>query len=162
MFPAREPNTVLISNGFAAMGFALPAAVAARLVLAPRHRVVAVMGDGGFLMNVQELETAHRLGLGFAVLVWSDSAYGVIEWHQKRAFGEGRTAGTRFDNPDLVALARSFGCEGVRVGTPDSLMPILRTALDAPGITVVEIPIDYRENPKLALSLADLTGTPAR
>ncbi len=162
MFPAREPNTVLISNGFAAMGFALPAAIAARLVLPREHKVIAVMGDGGFLMNVQELETAHRLGLGFLVLVWSDSAYGVIEWHQERAFGEGRIAGTRFGNPDIVALARSFGCDGVRVESAESLGGILRSALVAPGITVVEVPIDYRDNPKLALSLAELTGTPAR
>ena len=107
---AREPDTVLISNGFAAMGFGLPAAMAAALVGRGRGKVVCVTGDGGFLMNVQELETAKRLRLPFVVLVWSDGGYGLIEMHQRRKFGH--VAGTRFDNPDLVALARAFGVDG--------------------------------------------------
>ena len=94
---AREPNTVLISNGFAAMGFGLPATIAAALARRGRSKVVCISGDGGFLMNVQELETARRLGLPFVILVWSDGGYGLIEMHQRRKFG--RIAGTRFDNP---------------------------------------------------------------
>src|SRR2546428_14156456 len=121
--PAHEPNTVLISNGAAAMGFAVPAAVAARMVLPKDRRVVTISGDGGFLMNVQELETAKRLGLAIVNIVWSDSAYGVIEVHQGRKFG--RLAGTKFDNPDWVALAGSFGLPGVRVGAADPGTPAL-------------------------------------
>ena len=114
LWPAHQPNTVLISNGAAAMGFAVPAAIAATLVLPRDRHVVTISGDGGFLMNVQELETAKRLGLAIVNLVWTDSAYGVIEMHQMRKFG--RLAGTKFTNPDLVALAESFGLAGLRVG----------------------------------------------
>ena len=148
---AREPNTVLISNGFAAMGFGLPASIAAALAGRGRHRVVCISGDGGFLMNVQELETAKRLRLPFVVLVWSDGGYGLIEMHQRRQFG--RVAGTRFDNPDFVALARSFGVEGVRVERAGDLPGVLARALAASGPVVVDIPIDYAENEKLGVDL---------
>jgi acetolactate synthase-1/2/3 large subunit len=113
--------------------------------------VVAVCGDGGFLMNVQELETARRLGLPFVVLVWRDSAYGLIEMHQRSRYK--RVSGTRFDNPDLVALARAFGVEGLRVERADELPAVLRRALDARGPVVVDIPIDYGENDKLGTDL---------
>jgi acetolactate synthase-1/2/3 large subunit len=154
MWQAHEPNTVLISNGAAAMGFAVPAAVAARMVLPSNRRVVTISGDGGFLMNVQELETAKRLGLATVNIVWSDSAYGVIEVHQQRKFGH--LAGTKFTNPDLVALAESFGIAGMRVGSADELTPTLRRALDLDIPSVVEIPIDYRENEKFSMNLVDL------
>ena len=121
LWPARQPNTVLISNGAAAMGFAVPAAIAAKLVLPRERHVVTISGDGGFLMNVQELETAKRLGLAIVNLVWTDSAFGVIELHQMRKFG--RLAGTKFTNPDLVALAESFGLAGLRVESADELVP---------------------------------------
>ncbi len=148
---AREPNTVLISNGFAAMGFALPAAIAASVATRGEKKVVAIAGDGGFLMNVQELETAKRLGLPFVVLVWSDGGYGLIEMHQRRKYG--RVAGTRFENPDLVALAQAFGVEGLRVERAGDFLPILRRALAASGPVVVDIPIDYGENAKLGMDL---------
>ena len=151
---AREPNTVLISNGFAAMGFGLPAACAAALAARGRHRVVCISGDGGFLMNVQELETAKRLGLPFVVLVWSDGGYGLIEMHQKRKYG--RIAGTRFDNPDFVALAHSFGVEGLRAEKAGDVKPLLAKALQHPGPVVLDIPIDYAENDKLAVDLWQL------
>ncbi len=154
LWPAHEPNTVLISNGAAAMGFALPAAVAARMVLPKDRRVVTISGDGGFLMNVQELETAKRLGLAIVNIVWSDNAYGVIEVHQQRKFGH--LAGTKFTNPDLVMLAESFGIAGMRVSSADELMPTLRRALELDIPSVVEIPIDYRENRKFSMNLADL------
>jgi acetolactate synthase-1/2/3 large subunit len=151
---AREPNTVLISNGFAAMGFGLPATIAATLARRGRSKVVCICGDGGFLMNVQELETAHRLGLPFVVLVWSDGGYGLIEMHQRRKFG--RIAGTRFDNPDLVALARSFGVEGFRAEKAGDVKPLLARALRHPGPVVIDVPIDYGENDKLAVDLWQL------
>ena len=151
---AREPNTVLISNGFAAMGFGLPASIAAALVHRGRNKVVCITGDGGFLMNLQELETARRLGLPFVVLVWTDGGYGLIEMHQRRKFG--RIAGTRFDNPDLVALARSFGVEGLRAEKAGDVKPLLARALRHPGPVVVDIPIDYAENDKLAVDLWQL------
>lgn len=151
---AREPNTVLISNGFAAMGFGLPAAIAATLARRGRGKVVCITGDGGFLMNVQELETARRLGLPFVVIVWSDGGYGLIEMHQRRKFG--RIAGTRFDNPQFVALARSFGIEGLRVDRAGDVKPLLAKALRHPGPVVVDIPIDYAENDKLAVDLWQL------
>lgn len=151
---AREPNTVLISNGFAAMGFGLPASIAAALVHRGRSKVVCITGDGGFLMNLQELETARRLGLPFVVLVWTDGGYGLIEMHQRRKFG--RIAGTRFDNPDLVALARSFGVEGLRAEKAGDVKPLLARALRHPGPVVVDIPIDYVENDKLAVDLWQL------
>ncbi len=151
LWEAHEPNTVLISNGFAAMGFALPAAVAGALALRGRRRVVAICGDGGFLMNVQELETARRLGLPFVVLVWTDGAYGLIEMHQRTRYK--RVSGTRFDNPDLVMLARSFGLEGLRVQRAAELPAILRRALAARGPVIVDVPIDYSENDKLGIDL---------
>jgi acetolactate synthase-1/2/3 large subunit len=154
LWPAHEPNTVLISNGAAAMGFALPAAVAAAMVLPKHRRVVTISGDGGFLMNVQELETAKRLGLAIVNIVWSDNAFGVIEVHQQRKFGH--LAGTKFTNPDLVMLAESFGIAGMRVTSADELMPTLRRALELDVPSVVEIPIDYRENRKFSMNLADL------
>ena len=148
---AREPNTVLISNGFAAMGFGLPAAMAAALVGRGRGKVVCITGDGGFLMNVQELETAKRLRLPFVILVWRDEGYGLIEMHQRRKFGH--VAGTRFDNPDLVGLAHAFGIDGVRVERAGDLPAILAKALASSGPVVVDIPIDYGENDKLGIDL---------
>ncbi len=148
---AREPNTTLISNGFAAMGFGLPAAIAAALAAKESRRVVAICGDAGFMMSMAELETAKRLKLPLVVLIWSDKALGLIEMHQNRRYG--RTMGTRFDNPDFVALARSFGVEGHRVERAGQLPGILAKALRARGPVVVEIPIDYRENEKLGIDL---------
>jgi acetolactate synthase I/II/III large subunit len=159
LWPTHEPNTVLISNGAAAMGFAVPAAVAARLVLPRDRRVVTISGDGGFLMNCQELETAKRLGLATVNIVWTDSAYGVIELHQERRFGH--LAGTKFTNPDLVGLAESFGIAGMRVGSADELVPTLRRALDLDVPSVVEIPIDYRENAGFSRNLVELSQASA-
>ena len=154
LWPAHQPNTVLISNGAAAMGFAVPAAIAAKLVLPQERHVVTISGDGGFLMNVQELETAKRLGLAIVNLVWTDSAFGVIELHQMRKFG--RLAGTKFTNPDLVALAESFGLPGLRVESADELEPTLRRAFELDTSCVVEIPIDYRENARFSERIGDI------
>jgi len=112
---------------------------------------IAICGDGGFLMNVQELETAHRLGLPFVVLVWTDGGYGLIEMHQRRKFH--KVAGTRFDNPDFVQLAQAFGCEGLRVERAGQLPGVLAQALAARGPVIVDIPVDYAENEKLGIDL---------
>ncbi len=149
-----EPNTVLMSNGFAAMGFGLPAAIAAALTVRGAKKVAAIVGDGGFLMNVGELETAKRLGHPLVVLIWSDGSYGLIEMHQRRKFGH--VTGTRFTNPDFVALAHAFGLQGFRVERAGELTPVLREAFAAPGPVIVDIPIDYRENDKLGIDLWQL------
>ena len=106
-------------------------------------------------MNFQELETAKRLRLPIVNIVWTDSAYGVIEMHQERKFG--RLAGTKFDNPDLVGLAEAFGLAGLRVESADQVTPVLRKALELDIPSVVEIPIDYRENVRFSQRLADLS-----
>jgi acetolactate synthase-1/2/3 large subunit len=144
---ARGPNTVIISNGFASMGIGLPGAIAAKLAR-PERRVVTVVGDGAVLMNIQELETAVRLGVAFVILVFRDDGYGVIRWKQQRQFG--RTAGVDFGNPDFVALARAFGCEGVRLTAAKELRPALAGALAARVPVVIDCPVDYRENDRLA------------
>ena len=148
---ATEPNTVLISNGFAAMGFGLPAAIAGALASRGQRRVVSVNGDGGFLMSVHELETARRLGLPLVCLIWSDGGFGLIEMHQRRKFG--RVSGTRFDNPDFVALAEAFGVPGLRVTKAGELRATLQKAFAIDGPVVVDIPIDYTENEKLGIDL---------
>ena len=140
MFPAHEPNTVLIANGLAGMGIALPTAIAAKLVR-PECRVVTVNGDGGFLMNVQELETAMRLRTPIVNLVWENAQYGSIVWKQDKRFG--RHFGTDFTNPDFVRLADAFGMPAWRCEGVDDLGRHLRhaLALDVPSLIVV--PIDY-------------------
>jgi acetolactate synthase-1/2/3 large subunit len=151
-FPAYEPNTVLISNGYAAMGFALPAAIAAKLVH-PERKVVAVSGDGGFLMNCQELETACRLGLGIVNVIFRDGGYNLIQWKQQTHLG--RESGVKFGNPDFVALAAAFGAKGYRADSARALGPILADALAHPGPSIVDVPVDY-ENAKLTAGLGQL------
>ena len=146
MFPCEAPNTCLISNGFASMGIGLPGAIAAKLAF-PVRRVLAVCGDGGFLMNVQELETAVRLRVPVVALVWRDDGYGVIRWNQLVKFG--RTTSVDFGNPDLVALAQSFGAVGLRVSHPTELRPCLAEAFQAERPAVIDCPVDYAENLRL-------------
>lgn len=146
LYQALAPNTVIISNGYAAMGIALPGALAAKL-LHPERRVLAVSGDGGFLMNCQELETAVRLNLPVVVLIFRDDGYGVIRWKQLHRYG--RESGVAFGNPDFVKLAESFGCRGLRVEAADELVPALEEAFAGRGPCVVDVPVDYRENMKL-------------
>jgi acetolactate synthase-1/2/3 large subunit len=152
-FPAYEPNRVLISNGLAAMGIALPAAVAAKLVH-PELNVVAVSGDGGFLMNLQELETARRLGLAVVNVIFRDGGYNLIQWKQRSRLG--RESGVAFTNPDFVALAQAFGAKGYRVESARDLRPALTEALAWPGPSIVDVPVDYSENPKLTARLGQL------
>ncbi len=156
LYAAYEPNTVIISNGFAAMGISLPGAIAAKLVH-PERRVVALCGDGGFLMNSQELETAQRIGANITVVVWRDDGYGLIDWKQRNAFG--RPFGVEFGNPDLVAYARSFGLAAWRPASASDLYPTLMRALEHDGPSLVEVPIDYRENLRLTERLGALSSS---
>ena len=128
------------------MGIGLPGAIAAKLVF-PERGVVTVTGDGGFLMNVQELETATRLGLPLVVLIFRDDGYGSIRWKQAQRFP--RTAGVEFGNPDFVRLADAFGCRGFRVESAAELAPILKEAPAPPGPAGIDCPVDYRENDRL-------------
>jgi acetolactate synthase-1/2/3 large subunit len=153
MFPCEVPNSCIISNGFAAMGIAVPGAIAAKL-LYPERRVIAATGDGGFLMNSQELETAVRLGLPLVILVWRDDGYGVIRWKQQMRFG--RTSSVDFGNPDLVRYASSFGAVGYRVTEPSELRPILVDALNSKVPAVIDCPVDYSENLRLTERLKSL------
>ncbi|MDQ2807192.1 MAG: acetolactate synthase large subunit [Chloroflexota bacterium] len=146
LYPAVKPNTVVISNGFATMGIAVPGGLAAKLAR-PTRKVVAVSGDGGFLMNSQELETARRLRLPYVNVVWTDGRYGVIELHQQRRFG--RTFGVEFTSPDLVQYASAFGIPAWRVTQPDEFGPLLRRALEMDTPTLIEVPVDHTENLKL-------------
>jgi acetolactate synthase I/II/III large subunit len=140
MFPAHEPNTVLIANGLAGMGFALPSAIAAKLVH-PDRRVVTVSGDGGFLMNCQELETAMRLRTPIVNLVWENRQFGSIVWKQDKRFGE--HFGTDFTNPDFVRLAEAFGMPAFRCEAVDDLGRHLRHALGLDLPSLIVVPIDY-------------------
>lgn len=143
-FPATRPNTVVIANGLASMGIAVPGAVAAKLVH-PDRKVVAVSGDGGFLMNSQELETAKRLGTAFVTVVLVDGRYGVIALNQRRRFGQ--TYGVDFENPDLVQYAASFGIPGFLVESASGFLPALRRALDCDLPSVVAVPVDSSHSP---------------
>jgi acetolactate synthase-1/2/3 large subunit len=140
MFPAHEPNTVLIANGLAGMGFALPCAVAAKLVH-PERRVVTVSGDGGFLMNCQELETAKRLGTAIVNVVWENCQYGSIVWKQDKKFG--RHFGVDFTNPDFVKLADAFGLPAWRCESVGDFGKHLRHALSLDVPSLIVLPIDY-------------------
>ncbi|MEK6808052.1 MAG: thiamine pyrophosphate-dependent enzyme, partial [Nanoarchaeota archaeon] len=151
MFKAIEPNTVIISNGFAAMGIAIPGAVAAKIAM-PKKRVIAVTGDGGFLMNAQEIETAKRLGLAIVILVFNDQRYGLTEWkqvlHLKKSFGQ------RFTNPDFIKFAESFGAVGFKVKSANELLPTLNKALATNNVVIIDVPIDFEENFRLSEKLS--------
>jgi acetolactate synthase-1/2/3 large subunit len=140
MFPAHEPGTVLIANGLAGMGFALPSAIAAKLVH-PERKVVAIAGDGGFLMNVQELETAMRLKTPVVSIVWENGQFGSIVWKQDKKFGA--HFGTDFTNPDFVALAGSFGMPAWRCEAANDLGRHLAHALTLDVPSLIVVPIDY-------------------
>ena len=154
-YHCNEPNTCLIPNGFCSMGFALPGAIAAALVY-PEQKVLGIAGDAGFLMNVQEMETAKRLGVDLTMLVWEDHEYGLIAWKQDNEFG--RHTDLTFGNPEWMGLAASFGWHGHRVEDSADLKATLETALDESGPSVVVIPIDYRENPILTQKLGEITA----
>ncbi len=138
-----RPNTCLIPNGFCSMGFALPAAIGAQMVC-PGRKVLAICGDGGFLMNLQELETAVRLGLKPVIMIWEDKGYGLIKWKQEIHFH--KHTKVNFNNPDFVRLAESFGCQGLRVENAVDLKPALEKAFQAGCPALLAVQVDYREN----------------
>ncbi len=149
-----KPNTCIISNGFAAMGIAIPGALAAKLV-APQQQVVAVTGDGGFMMNCQELETALRIGTPFVTIIFNDGGYGLIEWKQQNHLG--KSAFVKFGNPDFVKFAESMGLKGYRLESTADFIPILKTALAQTVPSVIDCPVDYRENLRFTQKAGELS-----
>ena len=154
-FHCHEPNTCLIPNGFCSMGFALPGAISAALVH-PDREILAICGDGGVMMNVQEMETAKRLGVKLTVLVWEDGGYGLISWKQEAEFD--RHTQLSFGNPDWLQLASAFGWNGHHVTRAEDFAGVLRTALDEDGPSLVVAPVDYRENMKLTERLGEIVS----
>jgi acetolactate synthase-1/2/3 large subunit len=150
LYPTYAPNTCLTSNGLSAMAFGLPGAIGAKLA-APARRVLAAVGDGAFLMNSQEIETALRERIPLTVLIWQDDAYGLISWKMEMEIGH--EVATRFGNPDFVAYAESFGARGYRVTSAGDLLPMLTEALAADTVSVIACPVDYSENLRLTAEL---------
>src|SRR6201994_249291 len=142
-YRTRVANTLLLDNALATMGAGLPSAMAASM-LYPNRRVLAVCGDGGFMMNSQEMETAVRLGLNLVVIILNDSAYGMIRW--KQAVDGFEDFGMRFGNPDFVRYANAYGAQGHRAGATSELIPTLEAAFKQGGVHLVAVPIDYSEN----------------
>ena len=142
-YRTRVANTLLLDNALAAMGAGLPSAIMAALLF-PERRVLAVCGDGGFMMNSQEMETAVRLGVHLAVLILEDHAYGMIRW--KQAVEGFADWGMTFGNPDFIEYAQAYGATGHRVEAADELIPTLEAAFQAGGVHLVAVPIDYSEN----------------
>ena len=153
-YQCDEPNTCLISNGFCSMGFAMPGAMAAKVTY-PERRVLAICGDAGGLMNIQDLETAKRLGLNFVMMIWEDHEYGLIKWKQQTHFGD--HSDLAFSNPDWVKLAEAFGCKGVRCDDSSRLTAALEEAFSADSPAILALPIDYRENLELTKRLGEIT-----
>jgi len=145
-YKAYHPNTVLLDNCLATMGAGLASAMAAKIA-SPSCKVMAICGDGGFMMNCQDLETAVRLKLDLAVLILRDNAYGMIEW--KQAGMDFPSFGLDFGNPDFVAFAESFGARGFRVESSDTLLETLENALKIPGVKIIDCPVDYSWNDRL-------------
>ncbi|MEM6960149.1 MAG: acetolactate synthase large subunit [Myxococcota bacterium] len=145
-YRASEPNTVLLDNALATMGAGLPAAIGAKIVH-PKRKVVAICGDGGFMMNSQEMETAVRLRQDLVVMVLRDNSYGMIKWKQ---LGMGfEDYGLDFGNPDFVAYANAYGAKGHRVSASGELVPMMQRAFDEGGVHLIEVPVDYSENEKV-------------
>lgn len=156
LYPTYRRNTCLISNGLSTMGFALPGAIGVRLAR-PEAKVLAVVGDGAFLMNSQEIETAVRERIPLVVLIWEDGGYGLIEWKMDLELGEHYYV--KFGNPDVVSYAQSFGAKGYRVTSAEELLPTLKAALADDGVSLISCPVDYSENLRLTDRLGQLDGT---
>ncbi|MGI9345810.1 MAG: acetolactate synthase large subunit [Gammaproteobacteria bacterium] len=156
-YQCHEPNTCLVPNGFCSMGIALPGAIGASLVH-PDRKILSLSGDAGFLMNVQEMETAKRLGSNIVSMIWEDHEYGLIAWKQQNEFG--KHTHLKFGNPDWLKLAESFGWHGHVVPRSRDLQDVLRKAFAEEGPSLVVVPIDYRENMKLTKELGELTAQP--
>src|SRR5271165_5047968 len=154
LYPTYTPLTCLISNGLSTMAFSLPGAMGAKLAR-PEAKVLAVMGDGSFLMNSQEIETAIRERIPLVVLIWVDNAYGLIKWKMDLELGHHRDVD--FNNPDFVRYAESFGATGYKITAADQLLPTLKKALAANGVSVIACPVDHAKNMKLTDKLGALT-----
>lgn len=152
-YQCHEPNTCLIPNGFCSMGFALPGAIAAAMVY-PDRRILGIAGDGGFLMNVQEMETAKRLNLNFVMMVWEDGGYGLIKWKQTNEFDH--HTDLSFGNPDWKQLAAAFGWNGHYINNSADVAAGLEAAFNEEGPSLVVVPIDYGENIALTERLGDM------
>ncbi|MCQ2101312.1 MAG: acetolactate synthase large subunit [Fibrobacter sp.] len=148
-----HPNTCIISNGFATMGIAVPGAIAAKL-LNPEKKVLAVTGDGGFMMNSQELETAYREHIPFVTLVFTDGNYGLIKWKQEERYGD--SYAISFTNPDFVKYAESMHLKGYRIERTEDLIPTLREAFEQDVPSIIECPVDYAANMELTEHLKNL------
>ena len=153
MYQAERPNTCIISNGFASMGIAVPGAVAAKLEN-PDKSIIAVTGDAGFMMNSQEIETALRIGTAIIIIIWTDSQYGLIRWHQMRHFG--RPSNIDFKNPDFIKYAESFGAKAYCVESANGLIPTIKQAIADNTVVIIDCPVDYSENMKLTEQLGEL------
>jgi acetolactate synthase-1/2/3 large subunit len=153
LYPTYEPNTCLISNGLSTMAWTLPGAIAAKIAR-PDAKILVATGDGSFLMNSQEIETALRLKTPMVILIWDDNAYGLISW--KMDLEIGHNVDTRFRNPDFVAYAESFGAKGYRITSATELLPTLRAALDDDTVSVIACPVAYSANSDLIASLGEL------
>lgn len=153
MYQAERPNTCIISNGFASMGIGVPGAIAAKLAK-PDVTALTVTGDAGFMMNSQEIETALRFNIPIIILIWTDSEYGLIKWHQLRRFG--RDTNISFSNPDFVQYAESFGAKGYRIDKAEDLIPTIKQAKLDNTVVVIDCPVDYSENMKLTEKLGKL------
>ncbi len=153
LYPTYEPNTCLISNGLSTMAWTVPGAIAAKIAR-PTANVLVATGDGAFLMNSQEIETALRVRTPMVILIWDDNAYGLISW--KMDLEIGHNVETRFGNPDFVAYAESFGAKGYRISSAEELLPTLRAALEADTVSVIACPVDYSANSDLIASLGEL------
>ena len=145
-YRAARPNTVLLDNALATMGAGLPSAMAAKMVY-PDRPVLAICGDGGFMMNSQELETAVRLGLNLSILILRDDAYGMIKWKQSNMGFD--NWGLDYGNPDFVKYAESYGAKGHRVESTDQLLPLLKQCQQEPGVHLIDMPVDYSENDRI-------------
>ncbi|OBA60369.1 acetolactate synthase [Mycobacterium sp. 1100029.7] len=156
LYPTYERNTCLISNGLSTMAFALPGALGVKLAR-PESKVLAVVGDGAFLMNSQEIETAVREKIPLVVLIWEDGGYGLIEWKMDLELGSHYYV--KFGNPDIVKYAESFGAKGYRISHADELLPTLQAALDEDGVSLICCPVDYSENLRLTDRLGELDET---
>ena len=152
-YHCHEPNTCLIPNGFCSMGFALPGAISASLVY-PERRILSICGDGGFMMNGQEMETARRLNSNITVMVWEDGGYGLISWKQENEFD--RSTDLAFSNPDWMKLADAFDWNGHLVTDASKLKEALEASFNESGPSLVVIPIDYNENKLLTKRLGEL------
>jgi len=150
-FPVCCPNGCLISNGLASMGIALPGGIAASLV-DPKRRIVAAMGDGGFMMNSQELETAKRVGAHFTVLIFNDNDYGLISWKQR--ISRGHSTGTKITNPDFKAYGESFGIKSYRPKNLKELKEQLAECLSAKKLRLIEVPVNPKVNDELVKKLS--------